>query len=56
MKKRRSNSPSRLIEAKIKELGDWRGERILQGSSTRAWKATPGVRSISMRMTNTTVS
>jgi hypothetical protein len=26
--KKRSNSPSRLIDAKIKELGDWRGETL----------------------------
>jgi hypothetical protein len=26
--KKRNNSPSRLIDARIKELGDWRGETL----------------------------
>jgi hypothetical protein len=28
MKKRKSGSPSRLIDARIKELGDWRSETL----------------------------
>jgi hypothetical protein len=34
------DSPSRLIDARIKELGDWRGEMI----STRATPSTESVK------------
>ena len=46
----KAESPSRLIDARIKELDDWRGKMLSHVRALIKREATPGALSISMRV------